>query len=314
VAGIDDPFSRYIKVKSKAPELFRRALRNRPRDLVYLDGYQPVESKYRYARGMLEVCFDLGFPVFLNEKSPILLRDLDILKKINENSYLNVGWSIITTEDDPTRSHFEANAPPVESRFEAMEILADHNILTGTIFMPILPFIYDYAENIEAVIRKTREAGGEYVLEGGLTLQGYCRDYFYKAIEAYDPKLVASYEWLYEDEERLAGKRAQIHQEILKYCRKYELKHYIPRPVSFYPEELQINREIAGKLYLKAREIQVSKENPQREWAYRRAAWALDDLKESVVRLYRERGVDGLLEIRGVGKSITTQIQGYLDG
>ena len=130
-----------------------KALKNKPRDLIYLDNYQPIDSQYQYTRKMLEVCFELGFPVFVNEKSSMILRDLDVLKKINKKSYLNVGWSIITTKDDETRKIFEPKAPLVKARFEAMKKLAENKILTGTVFMPILPFIYDDERNIEAVIK-----------------------------------------------------------------------------------------------------------------------------------------------------------------
>ena len=97
VSQFNDPFSEYIKIKENAPELLRKSLENKPRDLIYLDNYMPIEEKYQYVRRFLVVCLDQNFPVFINDKSPMVLRDLDILKKISQKSYLNVGWSIITT-------------------------------------------------------------------------------------------------------------------------------------------------------------------------------------------------------------------------
>lgn len=143
VLRFDDPFSEYIKIKEDASKLLQKALKNKPRDLIYLNNYQPIDSKYQYTRKMLKVCLDLEFPVFINEKSPMLLRDLDILKKINKKAYLNIGWSIITTKDDQTRASFEPKAPAVTARFKAMRELAKNKVLTGTVFMPILLFIYD---------------------------------------------------------------------------------------------------------------------------------------------------------------------------
>jgi DNA repair photolyase len=307
-----DPFSESIKIKENAPELLRKALKNKPVDLIYLDSYQPIEAKYQYARKMLEICLDSDFPVVINEKSPMLLRDLDILKKINKKSYLNVIWSIITTKDDRTKLAFEPRAPQVSARFEAMRQLAENKIVTGTAFMPILPFIYDTEENIEAVIEKTKKCGGQYVLEGGLTLWGYCKTHFYKALEKYDSSLIAKYDELYGNPKYLAEHTKRVHQLALKYCQKYKLTPYIPRPTQIYPEKLQVNKKIAEKFYLEARELQLSGQNSYKEWAYRKAAWSLDDLEESIEKIFLERGIEGVMQIKGIGESLAKQIEEFL--
>jgi len=312
VLKFGDPFSEYIEVKENAPELLRKELKDKPRDLIYLDSYQPIDSKYQYTRQMLKVCLDLGFPVFINEKSPLLLRDLDILEKISKESYLNVGWSIITTTDDRTRAVLEPKAPSVSSRFAAMKKLAENNIMTGTVFMPILPFFYDTEENIEAIVERTRKCGGQYVLDGGLTLSGYCRAHFYGLLMNYDPSLIPKYDGLYGDPDLLAEHRTRVHQLVVEYCEKYGLVPSIARPVNFYPAELQANKKIAEQFYLKARELQISGKEGYREWAYRKAAWALDDLEESVTSIYHKRGFRGILKIKGIGRSFARQIEEYL--
>ena len=313
VSRFRDPFSEYIKIKENAPELLRKELGNRQRDLIYLDNYQPIDSEYQYTRQMLEVCLDLGFPAFINEKSPMLMRDLDILRKLSRTSYLNVGWSIITATDDDVRGGFEHRAPPVSARFAAMKRLSEDNITTGTVFMPILPFIYDTEENIEAVVRRTQESGGNYVLDGGLTLWGYSRIHFYKALRGYDPSLISKYDDLYGDLGRLAEHTARVHELVKKYCEKYDLVPHITRPVSFHPAELRLNKRIAEQFYLMARELQLTSENRHKEWAYRKAAWALDDLQENVGNIHRKEGMNGLLKIDGIGKSLANQIEEYLN-
>lgn len=312
IINFDDPFSEYIKIKEDAPDLLRKALLNKPRDLIYLDNYQPIESKYRYTRKMLEVCSELNFPVFINEKSPMLIRDLDILKKINEKSYLNVGWSIITAKDDKTRQAFEPKTPPVSARFDIMQQLAENQIITGTVFMPILPFTYDDEENIEAVIRRTEECGGQYVLDGGLTLWGHCKTQFYKALRNHDPTLIARYEELYQNQKLMAEYTKKIHQSVLKYCQKYRLTPYIPRPIKFYLKELHINKKIAEQFYLEARELQLSGQGGYKEWAYRKAAWALDDLESNIDQLFQNQGINGIIEIKGIGKSLAKKIEEFL--
>ncbi len=312
VLKLDDPFSQYIKVKEDAAKLLKKALENKPRDLIYLDSYQPVDLSYEYNREMLKTCLDLGFPIFINEKSPLLLRNLDILKKISQKLYLNIGWSIITTKDDRTRLAFEARAPSVKSRFAAMEKLAENNILTGTIFMPILPFIYDNEKNIEAVIRKTKECGGKYVLDAGLTLWGSCKIYFYKALKEYNPDLVLKYDKLYQRQSLVAKHIAKIHKLVLKHCKKHGLRAYIRRPVEIYPQKLQINKKIAEKFYLKAREAQLLEAYSYREQAYRKAAWTLDELDENVEEIIKAQGFEGILRLKGIGKSMASQIIEFL--
>jgi len=312
ISTFSDAFSQYIRVKENAAELLRKELRSKPRDLIYLDSYQPVDAEYRYARQMLDVCLELGFPVFINEKSPMLLRDMDVLEEIRKQSYVNVGWSIIATADDEAKLAFEPKTPLFSARFEAMQKLAERGFLTGTVFMPILPFIYDNEENIEAVVRKTKECGGRYVLEAGLSLAGYCKEHFYRALEKYDPALVAEYDELYGSLDLLAKQNRKVHQLVLKNCQRYGLTPYIPRPTEIYPKELQVNKRVAERFYLEARELQISGQGSHREWAYRKAAWSLDDLKEGVEIILQKRGVDGLLEVEAIGRSLANRIVEYL--
>jgi DNA repair photolyase len=312
VIRFKDPFSEYIKIKENAPELLKNSLKKKPRDIIYLDNYMPIDVKYQLTRQMLEVCLELNFPVFINEKSSLILRDLDILKKISNKSYLNIGWSIITTKDDETRRIIESNAPSVESRFKTMKRLSDNKIFTGTIFMPIIPFIYDDEENIELVIKKTKNSGGQYILDGGLTLWGYCKTYFYKTLEKNYPDLIERYEKLYNDSKIFNDYNKRIHKLVLKYCNKYKIKNYIPRPISFYPKNLQINKRIAEVFYLKARELQITGETGYKERGYRKIAWILDDLNKNIRSIYNKYGIKGLKKIKGIGDINSKRIEDLL--
>jgi len=195
-----------------------------------------------------------------------------------------------------------------------MQQLAEDKIMTGTVFMPILPFIYDNEENIEAVIKKTKECDGQYILDAGLTLWGYCKTYFYKAIKKYDSALIAKYDDIYGNPKLLAEHAKRVHQSVLKYCQKYKLTPHIPRPIKFFPRELRINKKIAEKFYLEARELQFSVQDGYKAWAYRKAAWSLNDLEESVEEIFRKRGIDGIMQIKGIEKGLVRQIEEFLKG
>jgi DNA repair photolyase len=307
-----DEFSEHIKVKLNAVELLAKQLAKKPKDLIDLDSHQPVDAKYSYARGMLEVCSNLGFPVFVNEKSPLLLRDIDVLEKISKASYLNVGWSIIGTQEDALKAAFEPKSPSFGARFDVMKKLSQRGILTGTVFMPILPFLYDTKENIANVVKQTKENGGKYVLEGGLTLEGQCKTAFYKALEAYDSALIPQYDEFFGNDKLMKEELARIHKLVVENCQEQELTPYIPRPISIYPKDQQLNRRIAEKFYLEARDLQLTAADSYREWAYRKAAWALDDLEGSVETIFRNEGLDGLQRIPGVGKSLANKIAAHI--
>jgi len=309
-----DPFSQYIKVKKEAPQLFRKSLEKKPIDLIYLSGYQPIERKYSYIKEMLEVCLELGFPIFINEKSPQLLENLNILRKINQKTHLNIGWSVIFPEDNDKKKFFEPKSPSIDRRFDAMQKLANNNIMTGTVLMPVLPFITDDEPTIHDIIQKTKQSGGKYILEGGLTLWGYTKAHFYKALKKYRPELTKDYEKLYTKKGALEKHMIDLHQMVQKYCKKYDLLNLIPRPINFFPDKLRINKKIAGCFHLKAREIHLSGSSKYREWAFRKAAWSLEELNISVAERYAQEGLKGLMKIKNIGEKMGNEIINELKG
>ena len=312
-AGLDDPFSQYIKIKKNASELLRKSLVNKPREIIYIDSYQLIESNYHLARKMLEVCADMDFPVFINEKSPLLLKDIEMLKMISRKSTLNVGFSIVFSKDDRAKKTFESQAPTISSRFETMKKLSNEGIIVGTVFMPILPFICDTEENVKAIVKKTKDAGGAYVLDGGLTLRGYCGTHFYRFLKEYDESLVPKYERLYSDQKALGRHYVNSHELVKKYCKKYGLANHIDRPIDFYPEKIQVNKKVAEHFYLKSRELMMTEGMGYRQFAFLKAAWTIDAIMINVKKLYEKKGKKGLLELKGIGKKMSDEIVTVLE-
>ncbi|RPJ38067.1 MAG: hypothetical protein EHM35_05385, partial [Planctomycetaceae bacterium] len=180
-----DDFAYVIKVKENAPELLRRALSRLPVDVIITGDYQPAEKKLEVSRRMLEVCLELGFPVSVLERSPLVLRDLDLLKEINQRAPSVVFFSTISAPDSPTYERvrqMENLAPRIATgrkRYAAMERVAKAGIQTGISIMPILLGLCDTDENLEATIRCTANHGGRFVITGGLTLADQQREYFF---------------------------------------------------------------------------------------------------------------------------------------
>ena len=137
-----DEFSHLIKIKDNAPQLLRKALARLPVDMIFTGDYQPAERKFKISRQMLEVCLEFGFPVFILTRSPLVLRDLDLIQAINQRSRAVVAFSIISTPESreyASVSKLEGLAPSAEKRFKAMEEIAKMGILTGTVAMPLCP-------------------------------------------------------------------------------------------------------------------------------------------------------------------------------
>jgi DNA repair photolyase len=305
---LDDPFSQFIKIKTNAPELLRQSLLTKPKEIIYLDSYQSIEAKYRLVRAMLQICAELNFPVFINEKSPLILQDLDILKKINQTGYVNVGFSIAFSSDNSAKKTFESRTPSIRSRFLSMKTLSSHQILVGTIFMPVLPFISGDETSIKAIVKQTRDAGGSYVLDGGLTLNGYCKTHFLKFVADYDQSLVKQYEELYSNRNKLRRYYATTHSLVKQYCEAYGLVNHINRPVDFYPKEIRDNKKIAEQLYLKSRELLLTEGRGYKQFAYLKAAWSIDLLTENVSQIFARKGKKGLMALKGIGDKMSEVI------
>jgi DNA repair photolyase len=305
-------FSKIIKIKENAPELLRKELSKVPKDTVIVGDYQPIEEKTELSRKMLQVILELGFPVSLLEKSPLVLRDLDLIEKINKQSWASVTFSIITTKDDTTRELFEPRAPSTVSRFRALKKFADKGILAGVAFMPILPFIYDDDDNLEAVVKATAENGGKFVLAGSLTLASTQREWYYRVLEKQVAELIPKYQKLYGDnygpECSYSG---ELGKKVRRLCQKYGIKDRMPRHVPDGPTA--VNRQISEKLQNKVYHMELDCTSQYKMWAYRKAAWALEDLNESVAELYAKTGKAGLENLKGIGKSLANEIAHQLE-
>ncbi len=312
-----DEFSHTIRVKGNAPELLKKALSRKPVDIVFTCDYQPAEGKFGLSRQILEVCRELGFPVFILERSPRIIKDLEILREINSKTPSVAAFSIISTPDSPNHviaRRMENNAPPVEARFKAMKLIADAGILTGACFMPILPGICDDDVNLEAVIRWTAENGGQFILAGGLTLADQQKDYFFRIMQSEFPALMEPYKKWYP-----AGSNGTVNYnwnsvavKIRQLCKKYGIKDRVPRPI-IPGDKLAANKRVAEKLADTCYDLDIHGQSPAQVWAYRKAAWAVEEFPTDIRLVYQTMGLKGIQSIKDIGDLIGKEIAGYLD-
>lgn len=123
------------------------------------DAYQPLEEKYQLTRRCLEILTDFDFPIKIQTKSDLVLRDVDILKRMKN---IRVGFTI-TCFDPKIEKIFEPKASELEKRFEALGKLKEENIPTFVFFGPILPFFSDSEESIQSLLKKLQNTEIEKV-------------------------------------------------------------------------------------------------------------------------------------------------------
>jgi len=316
----EDPndFAYVIKVKENAPLLLRKALSRVPVDLVFTGDYQPVEHKFQISRKMLEVCCELGFPVFILERATLVLRDLDLITEINHNAPSVMAFSIISTPDSThyDRVHqIEHLAPLSEKRFTTMGEVATSGLLTGTCMMPILPGLCDDEANLENVVRWTAEHGGKFVLASGLSLSDQQREYFFKVLFERFPDLLPLYQHHYPPGSYSATgnewrKTALLIREL---CSRYGISDRIPRPI-IPGDKRTLNKRIVEVLANQLYSLELNTTPTERVWAYRKAAWAIEDLDQDIGLVYRTLGLKGLQSIQNVGSSLARIVEQIIKG
>jgi DNA repair photolyase len=205
-AGRD--FEREIVVKVNAPELLRAELA-RPSwqgEHVALgtntDPYQWVEGRYKLMRGIWSALRDAANPCSVLTKSPLLLRDLDLMREINARTEFSAALSVPTLEERAWRAT-EPRTPHPRARLEAVAELTRAGIRTGILVAPLMPGINDDPRQVAPILEAAAEAGAAYVTGIGLHLRKGVREVFFEWLGEERPELVARYEALY-------GRRAYL--------------------------------------------------------------------------------------------------------
>jgi DNA repair photolyase len=199
-AGRD--FEREIVVKVNAPELLRAELARASwrGEHVALgtntDPYQWVEGRYRLMPGIWEALRDARNECSVLTKSPLLLRDLDLMKEIAARTSFSAALSIPTIDEKAWRAT-EPHTPNPRARMEAVAELVRSGIRTGILVAPLMPGINDAPEQVEEILRLAHEAGADYVTGIALHVRGEVRALFFDWLRDHRPELVGRYERLY---------------------------------------------------------------------------------------------------------------------
>ena len=199
--GVDRWGSR-IYVKTNAPAVLRSELAKRTwkHELVSIgtvtDPYQPLEGTYRLTRGILEALRDYETPAGVITRSPLVVRDIDVLQQLAKTAGAQVSVSIATMDESLAREIEPTVAPP-RQRLRAVRMLADAGIKVNVALAPILPQITDSQDSIDAVVQAARDAGARNVWHNALHLHEITREAFFGYLRSRKPELLARYADMY---------------------------------------------------------------------------------------------------------------------
>ncbi|MDR3259691.1 MAG: radical SAM protein [Fusobacteriaceae bacterium] len=188
-----------IEIKINASSLLEDTLKKRRKKAMIVTGamsdpYIPIPENLINIRKCLEIIEKFEFGLSIQTKSNLILKDLDILKNINEKSKC-VTITTLTTYDENLCKIIEPNVSTTKERFEMLKIMRDNDIKTIVWLSPILPFINDTEENIRGILNYCIEANvyGIMCFDMGMTLREGDREYFYQKLDEHFPGLREKY-------------------------------------------------------------------------------------------------------------------------
>jgi len=147
-----EPWGEFVDVKVNAPDLLQLEVNKRPPGRVWVSGvcdpYQPLETSYDLTRRCLAILVQHDWPITIQTKSPLVLRDADLFRGSDK---IEVGLSV-TSADDRIRQLFEPNAPPIKKRIKALEELHLAGIKTYAMIAPLLPGAEKLADGLKGKV------------------------------------------------------------------------------------------------------------------------------------------------------------------
>jgi DNA repair photolyase len=184
---------------------------------------------YGLTHQALEVLARRGFPAHLITKSDLILRDIDLLAEVNR-VHCSVCFTLTTTDDALARQ-VEPGAPLPSARLAAMRQLAERGIPVGVSMMPILPFLEDTPENIQAIVEQTAAHGGTFIIPWfGMSLRDRQRLYYYEQLDQRFPGLREKYETRFGLRYEAPANRAkELARQFTALCQQHAIATRVKR-------------------------------------------------------------------------------------
>ena len=221
-----------VEIKQNAPELLERALRSKRKICVIGSGsmsdpYQPCERELRLTRRCLEVIDRNGFGASVITKSDLVLRDMDLFCSIQQKAKATIQMTLTVADDELSRK-LEPGVCTTSKRYEVLKEFQRNGIPTVVWMTPLLPFLTDTKENVEAILQYCFDAGvkGIVCFNMGMTLRSGNREYYYQALDRLFPGLSHKYQAIYgESYEVLSPQNNELMRLFHSECEKHGVLH-----------------------------------------------------------------------------------------
>jgi DNA repair photolyase len=281
-----DNFMSHIRIKENAPDVLKKELKKlgftsqreletetlwtflpdddvkrlamkKPRRIVIgvcggvSDGFQPAEKEHKITQQILETLVDFRLPAMILTKSDLVLRDIELLKELNDVAFVNAVFTI-TLHDDEKRKIIEPRASSTPERFAALKELRKAGIPGGVMATPIVPWVGTDYENFEGLAKEAKNADAEFILFGGMTLKpGRQKEYFMRVINRQFPQYADNLKSAYANDNRYGqpiSKKLPINVMLTghRVCKKVGISDRSIRHMLPYAHE--VNYRILGIL------------------------------------------------------------------
>ncbi|NHJ47887.1 MAG: radical SAM protein [Asgard group archaeon] len=248
-------FDTTIIVKKNAAKILRKEL-SKPKwkkELVNLgsicDPYQPIEREQEITRAMLKEFRRFRNPITIATKSPLITRDIDIIADMMSDTHVEVVISLSTLNED-LRRQIEPRTFSTIKRLQAVSKLRSSNIRVGVLLMPIIPYLNDSAEEIDALYKAISEAGANFVIHGLLYLIGPSKTRFLEFISKQYPELKEKFDEFYVKRSPPGGYKEKIHN-LFKESR---LKYNFQEGISDYSKLPKVDQKTIDQWFIKKNE------------------------------------------------------------
>jgi DNA repair photolyase len=313
---VQGEYGRDVEVKVNAAQLLKKELdpsrRRIPlkKGFVFVGGgvcdtYQPAEQTCGLTRGALEILADSNFPVHILTKSTLVLRDAELIRKINTNTRAMVSFSFSSVDPEISRI-FEPGVPDPVERLEAIAYLKSLGISCGMYLLPVIPHVTDSVEKIERSVAMARDSGVDFIVFGGMTLkQGRQEDHFMDVLRRYDPALPEAYRAIYHGCS-WGSASSDYFNSIQQIFNRAARRYHMPRriPLRLFKDWVDENDRVV--ILLEHMDFLLKADGKKSPYGF--AAYSLSGIKEPLCDLR-----DDLRRIKGVNASVEKTVLEILD-
>ena len=210
------------------------------------DTYNPFEKEYEQTRGALKLLSKYNFGVSIDTKSDLILRDIDLLKEINEKNNVIIKVTITTPKDEISKI-IEPRVCASSRRFEVIKTLTDNGIFAGIMMNPLLPFITDSEKDIKELVRLAHKSGAKFIQSYmGMTLRENQRDYYYEQLDKHFPNMKEKYIKYYGERYNCpVPNYRKLYKVFTDECDKYGILYNMRDIIKAYKKEIKEDEQLS---------------------------------------------------------------------